>query len=60
MLQIKVGQSDTISTYNVISYIVSWSEEKTVVEKKKKKQTEKSDVVCNLTIAMVPKLMTKF
>ena len=38
MLQIKVGQSDTISTYNVISCIVSWSEVKTVVEKKKKKQ----------------------
>ena len=59
MLQIKVGQSDIISTYNVIFCIVSWSEEKTVV-KKKNKQTEKSDVVCNLTIAMVPKLMTKF
>lgn len=58
MLQIKVGQGDTISTYNVISYIVSWSEEKTVV--KKKKNPEKSDVVCNLTIAMLPKLMTKF
>lgn len=57
MLQIKVGQGDTISTYNVISCIVSWSEEKTVG---KKKETEKSDVVCNLTIAMVPKLMTKF